>query len=127
MRRRRSNQPVDYVEPRKHADLPASRRTSPVFFARRIRFPHPHAGAGGARSRAINVRISAKPTGPIWAGRLPDVRRGTAARPDDKAQLIQEGLGPELCEEFVKVKRQEWVRYHNTVTRWEIDRYLTLF
>ena len=41
--------------------------------------------------------------------------------------VIQEGLGPELCEEFVKVKRQEWVRYHNTVTRWEIDRYLTLF
>jgi glutamine synthetase len=25
------------------------------------------------------------------------------------------------------VKRQEWVRYHNTVSRWELDRYLTLF
>jgi len=41
--------------------------------------------------------------------------------------IIQQALGPELSEEFVKVKRQEWVRYHNTVTRWEIDRYLTLF
>jgi glutamine synthetase len=41
--------------------------------------------------------------------------------------VIQGGLGPELAEEFVKVKRQEWVRYHNTVSRWEIDRYLTLF
>ena len=41
--------------------------------------------------------------------------------------VIQGALGPELAEEFVKVKRQEWVRYHNTVSRWEIDRYLTLF
>jgi glutamine synthetase len=41
--------------------------------------------------------------------------------------VIQGGLGPELAAEFIKVKRQEWVRYHNTVSRWEIDRYLTLF
>jgi glutamine synthetase len=41
--------------------------------------------------------------------------------------VIQGGLGPELAAEFVKVKRQEWVRYHNAVSRWEIDRYLTLF
>ncbi|MGH7267418.1 MAG: type III glutamate--ammonia ligase [Candidatus Rokuibacteriota bacterium] len=41
--------------------------------------------------------------------------------------VIQSGLGPELAEEFVRVKRQEWVRYHTTVSRWEIDRYLTLF
>ena len=36
-------------------------------------------------------------------------------------------LGPELAAEFVRVKRQEWVRYHNTVGRWEVDQYLTLF
>jgi glutamine synthetase len=41
--------------------------------------------------------------------------------------VIQQALGPELAAEFVKVKRQEWVRYHGTVSRWEIDRYLTLF
>ncbi|MGH7318386.1 MAG: type III glutamate--ammonia ligase [Candidatus Rokuibacteriota bacterium] len=41
--------------------------------------------------------------------------------------VIQGALGPDLAAEFVKVKRQEWVRYHNTVSRWEIDRYLTLF
>jgi glutamine synthetase len=41
--------------------------------------------------------------------------------------VVQEALGPELSAEFVKVKRQEWVRYHGTVSRWEIDRYLTLF
>ncbi len=41
--------------------------------------------------------------------------------------VIQGALGPELAAEFLKVKRQEWVRYHNTVSPWEIDRYLTLF
>ena len=29
--------------------------------------------------------------------------------------------------EFLRVKRQEWVRYHSTVGRWEVDQYLTLF
>jgi glutamine synthetase len=41
--------------------------------------------------------------------------------------VVRQALGLELAEEFIKVKRQEWVRYHNTVSRWEIDRYLTLF
>jgi glutamine synthetase len=41
--------------------------------------------------------------------------------------VIQQALGPELSAEFITVKRQEWVRYHSTVSRWEIDRYLTLF
>ncbi|MBI2207530.1 MAG: type III glutamate--ammonia ligase [Candidatus Rokubacteria bacterium] len=41
--------------------------------------------------------------------------------------VIQSALGPELAAEFVKVKRQEWVKYHNTISQWEIDRYLTLF
>jgi hypothetical protein len=40
-------------------------------FARRIRFPHLHAGAGGARSRAISDKISANicrdtATSAIW-------------------------------------------------------------
>jgi glutamine synthetase len=41
--------------------------------------------------------------------------------------VIRHALGAELADEFIRVKRQEWVRYHNTVTDWEIDRYLTLF
>jgi glutamine synthetase len=41
--------------------------------------------------------------------------------------VVQRALGPELGAEFLKVKRQEWVKYHNTVSQWEIDRYLTLF
>jgi glutamine synthetase len=45
----------------------------------------------------------------------------------EKDPVIQGALGPELAKEFLAVKRQEWVRYHNTVSAWEIDRYLTLF
>jgi glutamine synthetase len=45
----------------------------------------------------------------------------------EKDGVIQDALGPELTKEFLAVKRQEWVRYHNTVSAWEIDRYLTLF
>jgi glutamine synthetase len=41
--------------------------------------------------------------------------------------VIQAALGPELAAEFLKVKRQEWVKYHNAISQWEIDRYLTLF
>lgn len=48
-----------------------------------------------------------------------------AAFEDDP--IIQEALGPALAAEFLKVKRQEWVRYHATISPWEIDRYLTLF
>ena len=42
-------------------------------------------------------------------------------------EVVQGALGPELAAEFIRVKRSEWVRYHNTVGRWEVDQYLTLF
>jgi glutamine synthetase len=41
--------------------------------------------------------------------------------------VVRSALGAELATEFLKVKRQEWVRFHNAVARWEIDEYLTLF
>jgi glutamine synthetase len=48
-----------------------------------------------------------------------------AAFEDDP--VVRGALGPALCEEFLNVKRQEWVRYHNTISQWEIDHYLALF
>src|SRR5262249_17868512 len=45
----------------------------------------------------------------------------------ERDPVMQGAVGPELAAEFVKVKRQEWVKYHTTVSTWEIDRYLTLF
>ena len=41
--------------------------------------------------------------------------------------VVQGALGPQLAAEFIRVKRQEWVRYHNSVGQWEVDQYLTLF
>jgi glutamine synthetase len=45
----------------------------------------------------------------------------------ERDEVIQAALGPKLSAEFLRVKRQEWVRYHSTVGRWEVDQYLTLF
>jgi glutamine synthetase len=45
----------------------------------------------------------------------------------EQDMIVQSALGPELTQEFLKVKRQEWVHYHNTVSQWELDTYLTLF
>jgi glutamine synthetase len=73
----------------------------------------------------------------MYATSLEEMRRkGTALVPQslpealaalEDDRVIQEALGAELAPEFLKVKRQEWVRYHNTVSEWEIDRYLMLF
>jgi glutamine synthetase len=45
----------------------------------------------------------------------------------ERDEVVMGALGPELAAEFVKVKRREWVRYHNQVGDWEIGQYLTLF
>ncbi len=45
----------------------------------------------------------------------------------EEDDVVQSALGAELTQEFLKVKRQEWVRYHNAVSKWELDTYLTLF
>jgi len=44
----------------------------------------------------------------------------------EQDELILESLGP-IAADFIKLKRQEWRDYHRQVTRWELDRYLTMF
>src|SRR5262245_33360571 len=41
--------------------------------------------------------------------------------------VVQRALGPGLAAKVATVKGQEWVRYHNTVSRREIDHSLTVF
>lgn len=41
--------------------------------------------------------------------------------------VVRSALSLGLADEFVRVKRREWVRYHNTVGAWELEQYLTLF
>jgi glutamine synthetase len=41
--------------------------------------------------------------------------------------VVRSALAPQLASEFIRVKRTEWVRYHNQVGEWELEQYLTLF
>ena len=48
-----------------------------------------------------------------------------------QALLLREALGrgrnEDYVDYFVRVKRDEWNRYHEQVTPWEINEYLTRF
>lgn len=41
--------------------------------------------------------------------------------------LLAEAFGPEVTAYYADVKEEEFLTWHNTVTPWEIDRYLTAF
>jgi glutamine synthetase len=45
----------------------------------------------------------------------------------DADPLMEEVFGPELKKAFVELKSQEWWDYHNEISPWEIDKYLTFF
>ena len=45
----------------------------------------------------------------------------------DADASMETTFGPELKRAFVELKSSEWWDYHNEVSRWEIDRYLTFF
>ncbi|MGH6736730.1 MAG: type III glutamate--ammonia ligase, partial [Methyloceanibacter sp.] len=36
-------------------------------------------------------------------------------------------MGEELYDAYVELKRSEWWSYHNSISQWEIDNYLTKF
>jgi glutamine synthetase len=61
--------------------------------------------------------------------------RGIKTLPQSLAEAVSElrnddvvlgGLGV-IGEEFIDIKEAEWRDYHGEVSRWEIDRYLTMF
>ena len=41
--------------------------------------------------------------------------------------LFREVLGAEIVDEFIKLKRMEWVEYCRHVSDWEIQRYTEFF
>lgn len=45
----------------------------------------------------------------------------------DADPLSEKVMGRDLKASFVDLKSREWWSYHNTVSEWEIDRYLTFF
>jgi glutamine synthetase len=42
-------------------------------------------------------------------------------------QVLCGALGKDLAEEFVRLKRMEWVEYSRHVSQWEVERYLEFF
>jgi glutamine synthetase len=42
-------------------------------------------------------------------------------------EVVQSGLGKELAQEFIRLKRMEWVEYSRHVGDWETERYLEMF
>jgi glutamine synthetase len=45
----------------------------------------------------------------------------------EKDPVIMNALGAEYARYYVQVKREEWRRYHRSVSQWEIDNYLSIF
>lgn len=52
---------------------------------------------------------------------------GEALEAIDEDPLFRTQLGTPIIDEFIRVKRQEWIEYCNQVTPWEIERYAELF
>ena len=44
-----------------------------------------------------------------------------------KDEVILEAMGREFCHYYMDFKKREWNEYHDTVSHWELDKYLTLF
>ena len=42
-------------------------------------------------------------------------------------EVVQSGLGKDLAQEFLRLKRMEWVEYSRYVGDWETERYLEMF
>ncbi|MEI8167578.1 MAG: glutamine synthetase family protein, partial [Chloroflexales bacterium] len=42
-------------------------------------------------------------------------------------EVIQQALGPYICERFLDAKQQEWESYRAHVSEWEVTRYLSIF
>ena len=45
----------------------------------------------------------------------------------DADPLSEQVMGPSLKQSYVELKKNEWWDYHNAVSTWELDRYLTLY
>jgi glutamine synthetase len=42
-------------------------------------------------------------------------------------KVLREGVGAKLAQEFIRLKRMEWIEYSRHVSAWETDRYLEFF
>ena len=60
-----------------------------------------------------------------FAALLHDIGHPPFSHALESDKVVQSALGQSLYEEFMAVKRGEWVQYNRCVTQWEVDRFLT--
>jgi glutamine synthetase len=45
----------------------------------------------------------------------------------EQDEVVQKALGSEYAAYYIQTKRDEWRRYHNSVSQWELDNYLGVY
>jgi glutamine synthetase len=45
----------------------------------------------------------------------------------EEDEIVKEALGSTYANYYIQVKREEWRRYHNSVSQWELDNYLGVY
>ena len=45
----------------------------------------------------------------------------------EKSDFVRETLGDHVFRKYIKAKKKEWNQYRTSVSKWEIDNYLTKY
>ena len=45
----------------------------------------------------------------------------------EQDEVVKQALGPAYADYYIQTKREEWRRYHNSVSQWETDNYLGVY
>ena len=56
-----------------------------------------------------------------------DIRKELVAQKKESKKLSDEVIGPVMKKSFLSYKNDEWERYHQAVTDWEVKEYLRLY
>ena len=81
--------------------------------------------AAGLAGIENNYELPAQGGSPAGAHRLPSTLAG-ALDAMETSSLVRDALGEHVFEWFLRNKRQEWQRYEQHVSRYELDRYLPM-
>jgi glutamine synthetase len=45
----------------------------------------------------------------------------------EQDEVVKNALGSDYADYYIQTKRDEWRRYHNSVSQWELDNYLGVY
>ena len=83
------------------------------------------AGLDGIKNKIYPTKSSNCATQDTETEHLPETLKD-AIEFFEKSSWIREILGEEFCQEYIKEKKNEWLRYVTQVTDWEVEEYLYL-